>query len=231
MGTGKIGVALIGAGATIVAAALPVVLGLVHVSTNDPKLRFPVAVLDSGAGNGAVADAEVSLNIPDVSADRTDTGGKYTFQLTKKMIGQGARLTVQKAGYDSYDQQILSLQPRDEYYRVYLKVHSSVSVSPGPELPLEVTRVYSSGAKASGAGANFSDWYTLCTTEEHGYHILRSEFRLSGDRSCNAWSECRPSLQTPAQVCWQFRMQGHNEWGGSGQALSEGTLTVVWGRQ
>jgi len=230
MASEKIKIALISAVATVIVGMIPVLLGLVHVSGSDPALRFPVAVLDASNGYGAIAGAEVSLNLPEISSDHTDSAGKFTFQLSKKIIGKTARLTVQKAQYESYDEQILSLQPRDDTYRVLLKRVGSNS-STTTNQPAEVIRVYNSGPKASGSGANFSDWYRLCSAEQPGYKIARSEFRLSGDRVCNAWSECRLQSQTPAEVCWQFRMQGHNEWGGSGQALSEGVLTVVWGKE
>jgi hypothetical protein len=220
------------AGGTIIAAIIAVSAGLLHFGKPDPSLRFPVAVLDGTEGNAGVPDAEVSLNIPDLSTERTDSGGKYAFQLNKDIVGRAARLTVSKSGFKDFDQAILSLQPRDEYQRVYLQRTSVVSSPPlQADRPPELTRIYSSGPKISGSMKSFSEWYTLCSTDEPGYQIRTADFKLSGDRVCNAWSECQQASSSPGQVCWRFRLQGHDEWPPPGQANSEGILTVTWSRQ
>lgn len=127
---------------------------------------LPLAVLDS-SGNGAIPNAVVSLNLPDLSSERTDSGGKYTFVLTKDLIGKSATLTVNKEGFKPYDEHILSLQALEEFHRVYLiPPPPSPPASAAPQGPPEFTRVYSSGQKSSGSGGNFSDWYTVCSTEE-----------------------------------------------------------------
>ncbi len=124
--------------------------------------------------------------------------------------------------------------------------NSAETVTPAKGSPVnatsEIIKVYSSGYQRSGAGANFSGWYEMCATPpEDGYTTEYVYFSLVGDRSCGAWSECRPVTQTPTKVCYDFRMQGHNEWGqhyvgpfvahdGNGVGLSEGVLTIYWSK-
>jgi len=100
-----------------------------------------------------------------------------------------------------------------------------------------------SGPLPSGNGKNFSSLYTLCSDASScnpqapgpDYVIQKDQFELVGDRRCNAWSQCtRESSSTPHRVCYAFQMQGHDEWqgpfglGGSGEAFSEGVLSVTW---
>ena len=224
---GAIYAAIIGAVATIIAA----LLNWIHIGPEPDDLRFPVAVFDN-VTKGAIPDAEISLDIPDLSSAMSDSGGKHTFKLTKRLVGKSATLTVRKEGFQLSTEQIMSLQPQDDFHKVYL-IHPPAPVAvtpPPPERPVEVTRVYPSGQKASGSGSNFSDWYRVCSTEEPGYRVRDVTFNLSGDRVCNAWSECKEENRSASQVCWRFRLQGHNEWPAPGQANSEGFLTVVWTR-
>ncbi|HEY5037455.1 MAG TPA: carboxypeptidase-like regulatory domain-containing protein, partial [bacterium] len=82
----------------------------------------------------------------------------------------------------------------------------------------------------SGAGANFSDWYTLCSSPApEGFRIAFSAFHLEGDRGCNAWSECQEEKRNDKQVCWRFRLQGHSEsiFQNQGKAPSRGILDTT----
>jgi hypothetical protein len=86
-----------------------------------------------------------------------------------------------------------------------------------------------SGPKRSGVGKDWSEWYRLSTNPAlAGYVIQKIEFWLSGDRSCGAWAECRQISANEATVVWEFRMQGHDEWGAPRQADSEGHLRVTY---
>ena len=151
--------------------------------------------------------ADVSLN--DDMADQTDSAGKHTFQLSKILHQVSRSDHCFKECNGNFSEEILSLQPCDDFQRVYLK--RIALPTPTPDRPAEVTRFYSSGAKISGAMKAFSDWYTLCSAPEAGYEIRSADFKLSGDRVCNAWSECQQVSLTPMQVCWRFRLQGHDE--------------------
>ncbi len=91
-----------------------------------------------------------------------------------------------------------------------------------------------SGNRDSGNFANWSNWYELCSDPlPDGAKITRYAFHLEGDRQCGAWAECRPKKITDDQICWEFRMQGHNEGGifhignpNEGIKQSEGVLQL-----
>jgi hypothetical protein len=102
---------------------------------------------------------------------------------------------------------------------------------------LDVTDIYRSGPQISGAGKNFSAPYDLCSGDPpSGYVIKSNRFLLAGDRQCGQWATCKQTRNEATKVCWQFTLQGHDEQTGifkpgqSGQAYSEGVLSVVWTR-
>jgi len=105
-----------------------------------------------------------------------------------------------------------------------------------PEAPKEFvndTTNYATGEMPSGAHADYSPWYTLCSDNQPAeWTIVDSTFTLTGDRSCTSgWAECRKSTDTDTKVCFQFRMQGHSEQnshGDTGIQYSTGHLKVVW---
>jgi hypothetical protein len=102
-------------------------------------------------------------------------------------------------------------------------------VVPNSTAQVKFQRVFSSGPRLSGSGANFSDWYTLCSEGiPRTARIVSASFALSGDRRCGSWANCKESERSENHVCYQFQMQGHNEWPGAGQASSEGILTVEY---
>jgi hypothetical protein len=87
----------------------------------------------------------------------------------------------------------------------------------------------SSGPKLSGSGKDWSEWYQVrIGAAPAGYSVEKTEFWLSGDRTCGAWAECKELTKDETQVAWQFRLQGHDEWGAPRQANSEGHLRVVY---
>jgi hypothetical protein len=99
------------------------------------------------------------------------------------------------------------------------------------------TEIYRSGPQVSGAGKNFSVPYDLCSGDPpSGYVIKSNRFLLAGDRQCDRWATCKETRNEATKVCWQFSLQGHEEQTGffkpgqTGQAYSEGVLTVVWTR-
>lgn len=100
--------------------------------------------------------------------------------------------------------------------------------------PLVVTaETYRSDNLPSGHCKDFSGMYNLCSdAKPDGWTIVSQRFQLTRDRACNAWSTCAQTVNTPTQVCYQFRMQGHDEEcghsGSTGIHLSMGVLDVVW---
>lgn len=87
----------------------------------------------------------------------------------------------------------------------------------------------SSGPKLSGKRTEWSPWYELrIGAAPEGYTVEKAEFWLSGDRSCGVWAECKETSKNPVEVIWQFRLQGHDEWGAPPQTYSEGHLRVTY---
>jgi hypothetical protein len=101
---GAIIAAVIGAfGATVAA-----LMGQLHFGPEGGELRYPVAVFDN-LTKGAVEDATIDMNLPELAQSRSDSGGKHIFKLTKRLIGKSATLTVSKDGYQTNNEQLLSL--------------------------------------------------------------------------------------------------------------------------
>jgi hypothetical protein len=105
----------------------------------------------------------------------------------------------------------------------------SGSITASTAEPLTKVVVTSSGPKMSGSGKDWSEWYQVrIGAAPPGYSVEKTEFWLSGDRTCGAWAECKELTRDEAQVTWEFRMQGHDEWGAPRQAISEGHLRVFY---
>ena len=97
---------------------------------------------------------------------------------------------------------------------------------PNPLQP--ITKQFSSGPVVSGSRQSFSGQYVIQSdAPPAGYKIGSFSYSLGGDRACNAWSICSAAIEGD-HVNFRFSLQGHNEWGGSGQAYSTGTLTVTY---
>jgi hypothetical protein len=91
------------------------------------------------------------------------------------------------------------------------------------------TLTFQSGQKVSGSGKNFSEWYALCSEPlPAGARIASYDFSLRGDRTCGSWAECRIVKSTSSEVCFEFRLQGHDELPPPGQRASEGVLSVTF---
>ena len=103
---------------------------------------------------------------------------------------------------------------------------------PAPSIaPPAQEETVSSGPRPSGLGSEFSQPYELCTNAiPSGMKILKQQFTLSGDRTCGAWSTCNMTTNTPERVCWQFTLQGHNEWFPPRPAFSSGVLKYAFGK-
>jgi hypothetical protein len=104
---------------------------------------------------------------------------------------------------------------------------------PSPATSIQTTQEasVSSGPKPSGLSNAFSAPYELCTDKiPDGMKILKQQFTLSGDRTCGSWSTCTLTTDTPARVCWQFTLQGHDEWFPPRPAFSSGMLKYTYGR-
>ena len=111
-----------------------------------------------------------------------------------------------------------------------------VAIAPKPAVAMAAASVaahkvveVSSGQKISGNGKAWSNWYQLSVgPAPAGFAVEKSEFWLTGDRSCGAWAECKESKRGASGVMWEFRLQGHDEWGAPRQTYSEGHLRVTY---
>jgi len=105
----------------------------------------------------------------------------------------------------------------------------SASMTESTAEPPTKVAVASSGPKLSGSGKEWSEWYQVSIgAAPAGYSVEKTEFWLSGDRTCGAWAECKELAKDETHVEWQFRLQGHDEWGAPRQASSEGHLRVFY---
>lgn len=197
-------------------------------------------------GEGTLVD----LGIPGIQPKQTNPFGKAVWQqIDPKYRGREVRLEIKPFKLASIPS--VNLEDRRDAITVLverdMKPIGTTPLDDGKAVgstqtiknsPIDVTKTYQSGPQQSGMGKNFSQWYRLCSEPLDGYVIKSETFVLVGDRQCNRWSECRLESRTPDQVCYQFRMQGHEEWtglfngaipnGNNGQAASEGILTVIW---
>lgn len=190
------------------------------------QVVLQVNVFSAGNSSG-IGGAAVRLTGDGVSESRqTDSTGRVTFELPAATDGRLVRVEAQATGFESKTEEA-RLQTGYRPHDIRLKPVQPVAAAPSPAPTLVARqRVFSSQPRLSGAGANFSDWYTLCSELPATARITNVAFSLSGDRRCGAWANCRESTRSQSQVCYQFQMQGHNEWPAPGQASSEGILTV-----
>jgi len=224
--TANIVIAAIGALATIIAALIAHGLGA-------REARDKSVVVSN------VFDASTSAGIPnavvEITGEKvlqrklTDTTGRATFEISGVKDSQLVTIQASHQGYapQTFETRLqIGFQP----YQFRLRPDKP-TVSSAPPTPKFVSksRVFSSGPRISGASANFSPWYRLCSEAlQSPAKIVSSRFSLSGDRSCGGWANCRAVIETELQVCWEFQMQGHNEWPYPGQAFSEGILTIEY---
>ena len=196
------------------------------------KIRYTVNVLDQ-LNNAGVDTAALSLEVgAAVIEASTDRAGVYTFSLNNSLANQPAVLRVTKAGYRS-GELANPLPSTQGTVSVRLAQTTPPVPAPAASAPSRVVDVaiFTSEPLVSGSMENFSPWYELCSGAlPPGSIIEQVTFTLAGDRSCGAWAECREKERTQSRVCWQFRMQGHNEWLPPGQARSVGQLRVQFSR-
>ncbi len=107
----------IGIGSLVIAA---LAIWVPYHMAQKQAAMLPIVVLAEDAGGSPVADAEVSLNVPDLIPEHTDTKGQISFRLPKEIVGLDGRISIRKVGFEFYNQQI-PLKPRSDFYPVYLK--------------------------------------------------------------------------------------------------------------
>jgi hypothetical protein len=187
-----------------------------------------------------------TLSRPDVAAEMAKLyGGKESIESMKRLAVNAPTDEGRKAAKQALD--ALSSQGTAEEAKAAAAAKSvvlaaaatgnsaatgSLSTESSPvAVPKEEVFVVSSGPLLSGAGKSFSSPYPLCADAPAGYKITKAEFRLVGDRSCGGWAECAEVSRTETRVCYQFRLQGHDELPSPGQRTSEGILKIVATKQ
>ena len=196
-----------------------------------------IQVFDDSTPPNSLKNVAVWLGIQDVSPKQTGDFGVVRFEIPRKHRKEQVTPQLQLDGYASIEARNANKMTLDRNEMTAIFVLKKI-VPPQPKFE---RRIYSSGSKPSGPGAAFSDWYELCSDPEpDGWTIddSQTKFVLTGDRQCNAWSECKESVKDPRKVCWQFRMQGHSEQtgglfnqGNTGIQFSTGVLSVLWKHQ
>jgi hypothetical protein len=164
----------------------------------------------------------------------TDTDGRAEFMVPPIQEGISAHVWVSAPYYIGQNRQVTIpvVDGREEFAL-------ERDAPPPPKQPY--FRDFTTGSVPSGSGAGWSDWYSLTSdTPQPGYVIdLNPDatyFTVSGDRNCKSnptvqefgWLNCQWLQHDQQQVKFQFRLQGHNEWTGSGQALSTGRLHITY---
>jgi hypothetical protein len=206
-------------------------------ANKEAERRFQVQVF-SKADNSGVSSATVELGGANQNPETTDSAGTAVFVIPSNKLGAQGSLTVSSIGFKRYVSNNVLLQPTRSAHTVYLEPDNPQASNAQPPQPTtaqqpdRLSLTYFTGPQKSGSLKSFSDWYLACSGPPpgQGYRIVSDDFKLSGDRRCNAWSECVLAARTPTQVCWKFRLQGHDEWPPPGQADSEGILSVTWER-
>lgn len=216
-----------------------------------PKpLYVNIYVFDDASPRHELPGVSVRLyDLHDVTEQTTKEFGTVRFEVSRKHRNEVVTPKFKRGGYlrpigPSPDKiKLTTSEMSFNYYLTKTPASSPIPTptveatpSPTPASAQYEVKTYSSGGRPSGQSDQFSEWYELCNDPEPaGWTIETSSFVLTGDRQCNAWSECKLTQNTPTKVCWQFRMQGHSEQAGglfnhgnTGVQFSTGNLRVVW---
>lgn len=244
---------------TVVVTAILTVIGTwIKQQWMDPfAFTVRVAYLDSHGNHVDLSDADVIPDINNVEGKKTNLYGEAVFTNVDPHPFRQATIEIKHPGYGYLNPPkapVVPIRKRDSAVNILLQPlgtegttfpSSTQEFGVLPQKSTVVTSTCRSGLMASGRGKDFSQLYTLCSDSPScsppppgpEYSIQSERFELTGDRRCNAWSQCsRESSSTEKKVCYDFEMQGHDEWqgplglGGSGVAYSEGILIVSWVR-
>ncbi|RZL04506.1 MAG: hypothetical protein EOP36_00395 [Rubrivivax sp.] len=156
-------------------------------------------------------------------------GGKETIESMKRLATSTSSEPCKVLALEALEK--LSNQGTIEEARAAVSAKAAVtSATAPPSAPQIQEFIVTSGQKPSGPMKSYSEPYALCAElprDLPGYKIVKSDFRLVGDRSCGAWAECNQTVSTESKVCWQFKLQGHDELPPPGIGTSEGVLRVT----
>lgn len=206
----------------------------------EPKAYYlTISASDADPPHAPLPDATVAIHLPHGGylSSKTDRLGAVGFTIPHEDGNSTVTPTVALDGYDTGKIPSIELREHNVESHLLLARFKALTSSAAPEPPTAVTNeVYRSDNLPSGAGADLSPLYTLCSQPKPlGWTIVSSTFSLEGDRSCGAWASCSPHPDNNAErVCYSFRTQGHSEevgvfrGGNTGIHYSTGVLTVAW---
>lgn len=203
-----------------------------RIASKPEAVHYTGRVLD-GVTSAPIHEARITVSLTNKGNPpyRSDSDGNFSFWLARRNPTDDATVRIEHDAYREYDRTVPSdadtklgdirLVPLSAAEALLDRV---LSAAPPPRI-VEA----SSGPKLSGKRKEWSPWYELRVgAAPTGYTIEKTEFWLSGDRSCGASAECKETSKNDNEVVWQFRLQGHDEWGAPPQAYSEGHLRVTY---
>jgi hypothetical protein len=186
---------------------------IAHLAEGERETEAPLAQMSS-------------LSRPEVAAAMARLyGGKGAIAAMERLATNAPTAGEREAARDAL--RALTSQSNPGEAKAVAAALSAAAAQSALSGPAEQIVVVNSGAKASGEGKGWSEWYQLCGVVPPGYTLASGEFRLVGDRSCGAWAECEETQKTNDQVCYRFRMQGHDERFAPRVASSEGILRII----
>jgi hypothetical protein len=205
-----------------VAAAL-LVLSSPGFAQESAPFNFGGRIVDKSNGTpvpGARVILELWTKVPPLTTFTTPSG-LFSFSAVGQKNALSGRIIITKRNYDR------------------TAVNVDVSSGKPPEIAINRQQLPSATVERrsgiarsqpiqSFPSANWSGWFPVCSNDDlkADEHITVASFRLVGDRQCASWGECRETVHTDRRVCWEFRVQGHNEWiFPRGSATTQGELS------
>lgn len=197
-------------------------------------------------------EPEIDVNVTGKVVGKRGTdaiGGAQILIRIGDNAGVVTRYTNEKGSYFA----VLGPQPKQQNIEIYARAHGFVSgstrevggqttvadftLSPMSDTETSVavpvtTAQFRTGPIPSGFGSAWSPPHRLCADRPPlpGYRVRDVRFELVGDRSCGAWAECRETLRSETESCFEFRFQGHSEDVFRPIGVAEGVLSVVYER-
>jgi hypothetical protein len=186
-----------------------ILIALGFCQGDENTMNFGGRVVDAPS-QAPVASARVILEIwsqPEPLTTFTNSSGLFSFTIAASAKVLAGRILV-------YDTDHVRLEQTVEV-RYDVKPQEIVLERIQPFEKTQVEPRTDSVTVSSFAGSNWSNWFDVCSRPlQPNERIGDASFRLSGDRGCASWGECRESVHQPGKECWQFRIQGHSEWSG-----------------
>jgi hypothetical protein len=193
----------------IIAGAFLLVCGQCTVCAAQSAVNFGGSVRDSRTQT-PISSARVILEIWSKSepvTTFTNASGIFSFTILVNGGTWPGRIIVSDPNYQRLETAV-NVSPDSKPVEILLKplvVSSTIAES----------RTVVSPPMRAFPGSNWSGWTEICSSplnsgEQAGATLIFD--LVGGDRKCGAWSECRETVHDGSRICWQFRIQGHDEW-------------------